>query len=98
RRHGLSSPTRRSSDLLLLLLLLLDAAARPVLRRVRGLGLSVVDDRDGGGHRRGLIGDESREPLALTVLDVRGRRAADHPGVLRADRKSTRLNSSHVKI
>ena len=51
---------------------------------MRRLGLTVVDDRDGGGDRRGLVGDEPREAAALPVLDVRGGGAADHPGVLRS--------------
>ncbi len=36
-----------------------------------------------GGDGRGLIGDESGNPVALAVLDVTGSRAADDPGVFR---------------
>ncbi len=53
-----------------------------VARRGGRSGLAVVDDRNGLGHRR-LIGDESRDAVALAVLDVRGGGAADDPGVLR---------------
>src|SRR5690606_41136780 len=38
------------------------------------------------------------QPAACTRRTRRGRQLREHAAVLRTDRKSTRLNSSHVKI
>src|SRR3712207_6909507 len=66
------------------------------LFRSRALRGRVRDRRRGGGDRRGA--DRRADPLSdprRAVLRRRVRRPAARGG--RADRKSTRLNSSHAK-
>src|SRR5690625_7105468 len=82
-RYLLSSPTRRSSD------------------------LAVQGHCDEGreDHRRGLRPHRGRcerdhgQGAHLLLLEVPGHGSAEHHGpAARQDRKSTRLNSSHVAI
>src|SRR5690606_41318032 len=93
-RHLPPFPTRRSSDLL--------AAAFHAERVVRARGLARVDVERGQvvRPRDGVIHERPGDELArLVVAAVLGERLADalgEPAV--QDRKSTRLNSSHVKI
>src|SRR5690606_40721903 len=83
-RH--SFPTRRSSDL---------TDARDVVvhvRRQERLQHAVLTQPDvRGTERPELVGEQARQvPLTL--------RAGDAVDAFTGDRKSTRLNSSHVKI
>src|SRR5690606_39871417 len=97
RHHLLSFPTRRSSDLRLVehpvckLALLVNRLDHP-----RPNDLEQSRDDDHYGRLRLLdVRDELLKPLA--VIDL----GADHDREelsARIDRKSTRLNSSHVKI
>src|SRR5439155_11163739 len=87
-----SFPTRRSSDLVEALAGDGDRARVRLLAAGRQLGggPALVDrrDRDGAGRARG-----HGEPVAVLV-----RRRVEEQRRLRRDRKSTRLNSSHVAI
>src|SRR5690606_40390182 len=85
-----SFPTRRSSDL----------EGGEVCARRDGSGVQraeVLRLPLGGGRRGGVVGglrhQNLRPALALEAMQNEWRRAAAP-----ADRKSTRLNSSHVKI
>src|SRR5690606_40024721 len=92
--HPLSFPTRRSSDLLPRFeALVLEVGEDP--------GIVGIADRIDGGNAGMAMVDMVEAPLHL---EVEGRddncvwsELADLPGN-RSDRKSTRLNSSHVKI
>src|SRR5690606_41763987 len=77
-----SFPTRRSSDL-----------AAYESRRLCGLPRIPV-----GGRRAGFGRVACRLALGVTGVPAIGRRSAPTRQVLYRDRKSTRLNSSHVKI
>src|SRR5690606_39689576 len=82
-----SFPTRRSSDLLDQPLVFGAVLLQPLeleARRAEGAGRCVAQSPE---HRGGLFGD---------IDEVLGE-SADDPVAAR-DRKSTRLNSSHVKI
>src|SRR5690606_41830269 len=84
--HNLQSlPTRRSSDL---------RTYGPVflVRRVREHGPYSTGAADQG--RRNDAGDYSCIGCRRSALQLSGYRV---PNVARGDRKSTRLNSSHVK-
>src|SRR5690606_41727937 len=79
-----SFPTRRSSDLHLRARLQLHPFQPPRLRRVDGLVVEGAEGAVGRGHVAARVRAEAG-PLAGLVEAFR-------------DRKSTRLNSSHVKI
>src|SRR5690606_41726731 len=96
-RHLHSFPTRRSSDLGALGDAIVEHAARVVgllrqpvhARRAGrfGLGVDVLDQRSADTAAANAFRDE--EILQVAVITA---------GPAAADRKSTRLNSSHVKI
>src|SRR5690242_21413608 len=76
-------PTRRSSDLL-------PAHVRGVMPESRG---SERDDKTRAGSRRGT------DDGCLFLIDIyRQLYGRAHGGTVRVDRKSTRLNSSHMSI
>src|SRR5207302_10207376 len=82
-----SFPTRRSSDLILHV-----RAQNPVLdEHVLATGIAFVVDVDGASVvRDGAVVDDGAQ--------LRGDALAELARIIRRDRKSTRLNSSHVKI
>src|SRR5206468_9758188 len=87
-RHLPPFPTRRSSDLLRVPLL------------VRGLEMPHARQRSGNKHRRQAGREDEPGRIAADAVDDRsvgGDIAAHHAEGL-ADRKSTRLNSSHDQI
>src|SRR5690606_40605584 len=85
-------PTRRSSDLLPAPL----EVEPPSVRLVVMLELErAVDVHVPHGYRRGPESVLRREQMLVQLIDVHLEHA--DLAVLRRDRKSTRLNSSHVK-
>src|SRR5690606_41548986 len=90
-----SFPTRRSSDLLLVVV-----AAGQLDRGLVGLGAAVGEK---GPLKAGQL-EKARRELGLSRVVVEVRRVQQRLGRLLnrrlhpRDRKSTRLNSSHVKI
>src|SRR5690606_41674789 len=88
-----SFPTRRSSDLELADY----PAPAPRLRSLPTSATGVSPHRFVGSSRRSTV-SSSRRSIALTGLLVALLLGACAPGARMLDRKSTRLNSSHVKI
>src|SRR5690606_41255501 len=76
-----------------------DEAGRPALRGDQGHALRLTHARGEHGHL--VAGRERRhlglDPVPAGELDRAAARDGDAPEVA-SDRKSTRLNSSHVKI
>src|SRR5699024_12061884 len=64
--------------------------------RVRGPGLGSAHRNGGGSCGEGRFGEAVTGPLCLLCFHVH--RYRHHPDVRHRDRKSTRLNSSHVSI
>src|SRR5690606_39642066 len=88
-RHLRSSPTRRSSDLTEVFTGIDEALHRDVHDTARAVVL--VERRVQALHDFGMIGSERARAVQSLLL------AAPVADQDRADRKSTRLNSSHVK-
>src|SRR5690606_41958762 len=85
-RHPHSFPTRRSSDLL-------SSATQDSLLHHAAQHLSVVLAQT--GKREDSVGVEVQQPRFVAALEALQVAGTEQPA---RDRKSTRLNSSHVKI